>query len=138
MHFLIGNADCRSAIIYFEPNRNIEVIKLYEEMLAWVASEMSKILIKYEGRTIKLSNKSDAELIAAVDELHRFWKNCTYTIQVAILQDLTVCKIKELVVMNKFIMEAESGTVLHGKRVKHWIFHLLYHPKKAPPPPFQQ
>ena len=82
-------------------------------MLMWVASEMSKVLIKYEGRTIKLSNKGHTELIAAVEELYRFWRNCTYTIQAAILQNLTVHKVKELIVMNKFIMEVESGTVLH-------------------------
>ena len=92
-------------------------------MLTWVTSEMSKVLIKYEGRTIKLSSKSHTEFIAAVEELHRFWRNCTYTIQIAILQNLAVCKDKELVVMNKFIMEAESGIVLHIKRAKLWIFH---------------
>lgn len=120
MHYLIGS--CDRAIIHFHPDGIVEVIKLYAEMMSWIASEMSKILIKYNGRTINLSNKSDAELIIAVDELYRFWRKCTYTIQAAILQNLTVYKVKELVVMNNFVMEAESGTVLYGKRETHLIF----------------
>lgn len=84
-------------------------------MLKWVAAEMSKLLIKYDGRTLKLSDsrQTDLCLIAAVEELYQFWKNCTCIIQVAILQDLAACQVQSLVLMHRFFVEAYLGMLLY-------------------------
>ena len=117
--------DSKSAIICFEVDSFPEVVRTYGDFFNWIATKMSRMLEKYEGRTLSLPNsKATLLLITAVEELHRFWKNCISPLQIAILQHLTTCKVEHLTVIHDFSVKAFWGMLpLH---VYCFTFHVMY------------